>query len=51
MGTLRADIWGNSVDIRRAILSKVDQFENSLYAGFIMFTLDYLILKFDWGVI
>ena len=44
-------VWGVSMDIRRAILSKVDQFENSLYAGFIMFTLDYLILKFDWGVI
>ena len=40
MGTLRADIWGESVDIRRAILSKVDQFENSLDAGFIMFILD-----------
>ena len=28
------------VDIRRAILSKVDQFENSLDAGSIMLTLD-----------
>ena len=33
-------VWGELVDIRRAILSKVDQFENNLDAGFIMFILD-----------